>query len=216
VNDIKRRQRQKMRHDIRFYRKRVLAVFKDLLLRRDNPVANERVQCAFDEFARVTIEELKTTDTSDIVQTGLNDGDDDGDHETDDENAQTSAERMESQTQSQNTDKIITYANELLVATKATPVTMDKFVIKKSLDEPVIKSVQKRHEQMSKKAPMTKVDLTEPSLRTKGVPPKKENVNSSYDKTNGQAEQAKPQTDAKKSKRRKKQADDGEAGVKDA
>ena len=49
------------------------------------------------------------------------------------------------------------------------------------------------------------VDLRELTLRTKGVPTKKENVNRSYEKTDGQAEQAKPQTDAKEPKKAEKE-----------
>ena len=201
VNDIRRRQRQQLRRDVRFYRKRISAVMKDLLLRRDNLHASERVQCAFDELVRVIIDELKMSDTSDIIQTELQ-ADDSDSVRTHEEENETSGQN--SSVLARNTDKVITYANELLTATKTAPATMDKFVIKKSIDEPEIKSMQKRHEQIRNKAPITKVDLREPTLRTKGVPAKKENVNSSYEKTDGQAEQAKPQTDAKEPKRRRK------------
>ncbi len=211
VNDIKRRQRQQMRRDVRFYRKRIAIVFKDLLSRRDNPIVNDRVQCAFDELVRVVIDELRMTDTSDIIQTEL---EADDTHECDDEQENESAGQNSSDL-ARNTDKVITYANELLTATKTAPATMDRFVIKKSIDEPEIKSVQKRHEQIRNKAPISKVDLKEPSLRNKGIPAKKENVNSSYEKTDGQAEQAKPQTDAKEQKRRrKKKAASNEENVK--
>jgi hypothetical protein len=203
VNDIRRRQRQQMRRDVRFYRRRIAAVFKDLLSRRDNPIVSERVQCAFDEFVRVVIDELRMSDTSDIIQTELEAENADDTHNCDDKQENESAGQNSSDL-ARNTDKVITYANELLTATKTAPATMDRFVIKKSIDEPEIKSVQKRHEQMRNKAPISKVDLKEPALRTKGLPAKKENVNSSYEKIDGQAEQAKPQTDAKEQKRRRK------------
>ena len=216
VNDIRRRQRQQMRRDVRFYRKRISAVMKDLLLRRDNPHASERVQCAFDELVRVIIDELKMSDTSDIIQTELQADDSDSDHDRAHEE-ENEPSGQNSSVLARNTDKVITYANELLTATKTAPATMDKFVIKKSIDEPEIKSMQKRHEQIRNKAPITKVDLREPTLRTKGVPAKKENVNSSYEKTDGQAGQAKPQTDAKEPKRRrKKKAAVNEENVKDS
>ena len=207
VNDIRRRQRQQMRRDVRFYRKRISAVMKDLLLRRDNLHASERVQCAFDELVRVIIDELKMSDTSDIIQTELQVDGSDSDRDRERECTHKEENEPSGQNSSvlaRNTDKVITYANELLTATKTAPATMDKFVIKKSIDEPEIKSMQKRHDQIRNKAPITKVDLREPTLRTKGVPAKKENVNSSYEKTDGQAEQAKPQTDAKEPKRRRK------------
>ena len=211
MNDIRRRQRQKIRRDVRFYRKRIAAVFKDLLLRRENPNASERVQCAFDELVRVIIEELRTTDTSDIVQTDLKEDGDSG-RESDGGGIQ---EGQNSSELARNTDKVITYANELLTATKTAPVTMDRFVTKKSIDEPEIKSIQRRHEEIQNRAPMARVDLKEPALRTKGIHAKKENVNSSYEKTNGQADQAKPQTDAKQQKRRrKKKAASDEENVK--
>jgi hypothetical protein len=216
VNDIRRRQRQQMRRDIRFYRKRISAVIKDLLMRRNNPIASERVQCAFDELVRVVIDELRIADTSDIIQTELQADDSDSNHDNDcahEEENETSGQN--SSHLARNTDKVITYANELLTATKTAPATMDRFVIKKTIDEPEIKSLHKRHEQIRNKAPISKVDLREPTLRTKGIPAKKENVNSSYEKTDGQAEQAKPQTDAKEPKRRrKKKATGNEENVK--
>jgi hypothetical protein len=203
-----------MRRDVRFYRKRIAAVFKDLLSRRENLIVNERVQCAFDELVRVVIDELRMSDTSDIIQTELTAEGTDEIHNCDDRGGNES-DGQKSSHLARNTDKVITYANELLTATKTAPATMDRFVIKKSIDEPEIKSVQKRHEQIRNKAPISKVDLKEPGLRTKGLPVKKENVNSSYEKTDGQAEQAKPQTDAKEQKRRrKKKAASNEENVK--
>ena len=215
VNDIRRRQRQQLRRDVRFYRKRISVVIKDLLLRRNNPNASERVHCAFDELVRVIIDELRISDTSDIIQTELHDDGSDNEHGYPHEEENVPFGQNSSDL-ARNTDKVITYANELLTATKTAPATMDRFVIKKSIDEPEIKSVQKRHEHIRNKAPMAKVDLREPALRTKGVPAKKENVNSSYEKTDGQAQQqAKPQTDAKEPKRRrKKKAASNEENVK--
>lgn len=233
MNDIRRRQRQKMRRDVRFYRKRIMAAFKDLLLRRDSMASSERVQHAFDEFVRVIIEELRMSDTSDIIQSDLNDGSDqeqeteDGhqhhdrtgdivkqEEGTDDQGGNANQAGQKMMDLARSTDKVITYANELLTATKTAPATMDKFVIRKSIDIPEIKSVQRRHEQIKNTPPVTKVDLKEPRLRTKGIPPKKENVNSSYDKTDGQAEPAKAKADKKKFKRRKGQ-DESKADTQD-
>lgn len=213
VNDIRRRQRQQMRRDVRFYRKRISVVIKDLLSKRNNPIASERVQCAFDELVRVIIDELKISDTSDIIQNELNPRDGDVPDDCDDKEGNESDEQRSSD-MARNTDKVITYANELLTASKIVPATMDKFVIKKSIDDSDLKSVKKRHEQIRNRAPIAKVNLKEPGLRTKGIPAKKENMNSSYEKTDGQAKQAKPQTDTKESRRRKKKAENNEENIK--
>lgn len=180
LNDIKRRQRQKMKQDIRFYRKRILMVFKDILMRRKNTLVNERIQCAFDEFVRVVIDELKMSDTSDIIQTELVDDEERNDGTGLSDDCDDSIKENETD----NTDKLISYANEFLTSSKAQPVTIDKFVIKRQIDEPFPKSVKTKHNEMRNKAPSSKVNLKEPSLRTKGVKSaavKKENVITNYD-----------------------------------
>lgn len=187
LNDIKRRQRQKMKQDIRFYRKRILTVFKDILMKRSNPLITDRVQCAFDEFARVLIDGLKMNDTADIIQTELID--DEETNETNENGTCLIGEDCDDSIQdneSANTDKLISYANEFLTSSKTQPVTIDKFVIKRQIDEPFPKSMKTKHNEMRNKAPSSKVNLKEPSLRTKGVKTasvKKENVITNYDGT---------------------------------
>lgn len=206
VSDMRKQYRQRMKQDIRFYRKRIMTVFKDILMRRDNPMANERTRCAFDEFVRVLIEEFKMADTADIIQTELDDGDD---HEgcDDTDGANTAGHTGESGRMTvvtgdvataSSTDKVISYANEFLTSSKTAPVTMDKFVIKRQLDEPVSNSVEARHRRIRNVPPLTKVDLREPGLRTKGVPPKKENVNSVYDNGDDKIKPFKEKEEARK------------------
>lgn len=178
LNDIKRKQREQMRHEIRFYRKRIMTIFKDILMRKTNPVVTERTKCAFDSFVRVLIDDMKMSDTLDIIQSGLEDENiSEGENEND---AKSSKENMLSA--QQNTDKIITDANGFLSATRTAPNTLDKYVVRKTMDINIPKA---KHSQMNETAPTTKVNLKEPSLRTKGVPPKKENVYKDYDKPDG-------------------------------
>ena len=73
-------------------------------------------------------------------------------------------------------------ANKYLKNTKVIPVTWDKMIVKKPIENPVIWDVKSHAiKQKDKQRPEMKVNLRDTSLRTKGIA-EKENIVKKYDK----------------------------------
>ena len=178
IHDIRRKQRQQMRSDIRFYRKRILKAFKDLLFRKEQASsAGERVHCAFDELVRVLIAEMKMADTTDIIQSGIGESGGEDDDGCDGGEGLGTAQNVDDGGKCDNTEenddqtvKLIDDANGFLTASKSTPITIDRFVIKRPIDEPFVgRSTKSKQNQMRSVPPASQVNLKEPSLRSKGL-----------------------------------------------
>ena len=170
LHNLKNNHRTQLKQDIKFYRKRIMSGVKDILLRKKNSVITDKTKSAFDVFVASLIDDFKVDDTNDAVQTNLNDI-----------HSDVSDDNPTNPTNPTNPNyKIINQANELLKKTKVSNPTMDKFVIKKQLDE--CYAVATPQSKMFDTPPPNTIDLREPSLRTKGIrKSSKENVNKEYE-----------------------------------
>lgn len=195
LHNLKNRHKLQLKKDVKFYRKRIISGVKDILLRKKNDVITDKTRNAFDVFVASLIDDFKVTDTKDMIQSSLtginsdseNENEDNKEHLHDNKNENainaTSDTNTTSDTNatSDNSYKIINQANDLLKKTKTTAPTMDRFVIKKQLDERY--AVATPQSKMFDTPPPNTIDLREPSLRTKGIrKSSKENVNKDYEK----------------------------------
>jgi hypothetical protein len=167
------KRRKQLRSDIRFYRKRIFNVVKCLVNNKDVPteVSSSSIQ-AWNELARCIIEDFRVLDTHDSIQEELVD---------------VSLNVKTRVCSAKDSDDLVERANKEMMVTKTVPITLDKFVIKKTTKQPFPWSANS----IKLEIPETKVDLTKQELRTKGVKPKekakhkkKENVASEYEKVN--------------------------------
>lgn len=191
LHNLKNRHKLQLKKDVKFYRKRIISGVKEILLRKKNDVITDKTRNAFDVFVASLIDDFKVTDTKDMIQSSLtgidsdseneieNENEDNKQHSDDNDNAiNASSDTNET---SDNSYKIINQANDLLKKTKTTAPTMDRFVIKKQLDEKY--AVATPQSKMFDTPPPNTIDLREPSLRTKGIrKSSKENVNKDYEK----------------------------------
>ena len=188
LHNLKNRHKLQLKKDVKFYRKRIISGVKDILLRKKNDVITDKTRNAFDVFVASLIDDFKVTDTKDMIQsslTGIN-SDSENENEIENDNEHEDEHKHENATSdtnatSDNSYKIINQANDLLKKTKTTAPTMDRFVIKKQLDERY--AVATPQSKMFDTPPPNTIDLREPSLRTKGIrKSSKENVNKDYEK----------------------------------
>lgn len=176
LQNIKNHHKAQMKQDVRFYRKRIISAFKDLILRKSNEAVSEKTKHAFDVFVSTLIDDFKVLDTTDIVQSGLNDVDDNGDNDTNNDIVDNDEEKSMKET-----DMIVNEANDLLKNIKVVPVTMDKYVIKTPLDKKYAR-VTPSKQMYEQPTPVVQVNLREPALRTKGIRKStKENMDKDYD-----------------------------------
>lgn len=191
LHNLKNRHKLQLKKDVKFYRKRIISGVKEILLRKKNDVITDKTQNAFDVFVASLIDDFKVTDTKDMIQsslTGINsdseneiENEDNKEHAYDNDNENAINTTSDTNTTSDNSYKIINQANDLLKKTKTTTPTMDRFVIKKQLDERY--AVATPQSKMFDTPPPNTIDLREPSLRTKGIrKSSKENVNKDYEK----------------------------------
>ena len=191
LHNLKNRHKLQLKKDVKFYRKRIISGVKDILLRKKNDVITDKTRNAFDVFVASLIDDFKVTDTKDMIQSNLTGIDSDSENENENENEDNKEHAYDNEnainatsdtnTTSDNSYKIINQANDLLKKTKTTAPTMDRFVIKKQLDERY--AVATPQSKMFDTPPPNTIDLREPSLRTKGIrKSSKENVNKDYEK----------------------------------
>jgi hypothetical protein len=193
LHNLKNNHKAKLKQDIKFYRKRIMSGVKDILLRKKNSVITDKTKSAFDVFVASLIDDFKVDDTNDVIQANLNDidstvSDENESNESNEfninselrENYKNQSNQANQSNQENHNYKIINQANELLKKTKVSNPTMDKFVIKKQLDERY--AVATPQSKMFDTPPPNTIDLREPSLRTKGIrKSSKENVNKEYE-----------------------------------
>ena len=193
LHNLKNNHKAKLKQDIKFYRKRIMSGVKDILLRKKNSVITDNKKSAFDVFVASLIDDFKVDDTNDVIQANLNDidstvSDENESNESNEfninselrENYKNQSNQANQSNQENHNYKIINQANELLKKTKVSNPTMDKFVIKKQLDERY--AVATPQSKMFDTPPPNTIDLREPSLRTKGIrKSSKENVNKEYE-----------------------------------
>jgi hypothetical protein len=150
--------------DKKFYRKRVLNLTRELLLKKDTSYneINPDIKNSFDNFVKTCIHYFKIIDKNDIIQEEYNHFDD-GDNEncTDTTNL--------NDYNSENDNKLF----------------MRSIKIKNGLENFVtIKSFKKPDEMILPK--IKEINLEEPTLRNKGIQ-KKENINIKYDETKNES-----------------------------
>ena len=193
LHNLKNNHKAKLKQDIKFYRKRIMSGVKDILLRKKNSVITDKTKSAFDVFVASLIDDFKVDDTNDVIQANLNDidstvSDENESNESNEfninselrENYKNQSNQANQSNQENHNYKIINQSNELLKKTKVSNPTMDKFVIKKQLDERY--AVATPQSKMFDTPPPNTIDLREPSLRTKGIrKSSKENVNKEYE-----------------------------------
>lgn len=182
---LKNKQKSQLRHDIRFYRKRLLSSFKDLLLRREEKQVSAKSQAAFEAFVTTLIEDYRVTDMTDSLQ---------------DQQSQEDGNTVEETITSLEDEQLkVTEANDLLLNTRNIPITLDKFVIRKKLEQPYPWNERARNAKQVQESPLqeTRVNLEDPSLRTKGVSSKSKSKNRTNQKATGQAQvtQSNPEQD---------------------
>ena len=138
------------RNEIKFYRKRINALSRNLM---KGEILNDNVKAAHDEFVKVAIDYLKLTDTEELIQ---------NEYDGCDYDAKTT-----------NTDVKfdIDQANSFIISKQEPSHTLDSYVTIKKVN--VSKTEQKvKHPQRRN------LDLHSSGLRLKGVKSrKKENVN---------------------------------------
>jgi len=154
----------------KFYRKRVLNLTRELLLKKDTSYneINPDIKNSFDNFVKTCIHYFKTIDRNDIIQEDFKNFDDDDDHDNDNEKCTDTTNS--NGYNSENDNKLF----------------MRSIKIKNGLENFVtIKSFKKPDEMILPK--IKDINLEEPTLRNKGII-KKENITIKYDETNIQNE----------------------------
>jgi len=154
----------------KFYRKRVLNLTRELLLKKDTSYneINPDIKNSFDNFVKTCIHYFKTIDRNDIIQEEYNHFDDGIDPDNDNEKCS-------------DTTNLNDYNNE-----NNNKLFMRSIKIKNGLENFVtIKSFKKPDEMILPK--IKDINLEEPTLRNKGII-KKENITIKYDETNIQNE----------------------------
>jgi hypothetical protein len=153
----------------KFYRKRVLNLTRELLLKKDTSYneINPDIKNSFDNFVKTCIHYFKTIDRNDIIQEEYNHFDDDPDNNDNEKCSDTT--------------NLNDYNNE-----NNNKLFMRSIKIKNGLENFVtIKSFKKPDEMILPK--IKDINLEEPTLRNKGII-KKENITIKYDETNIQNE----------------------------
>ena len=160
--------------DKRFYRKRISSLIKDLLLGESPENVTPDVKYAFDNFAKTCIQYFKMIDSTDIIQE---------DYTTIIENENLAKlDNILGGTDELNQDD----ANQLMLRSiNITAQTMDKFITKTNITQ-LDKIVLPKERN---------INLTDPLLKKKGIKSKnknnkKKNINTKYEETNENAQNA--------------------------
>lgn len=157
--------------DKKFYRKRILALTKNLLSNDETDVPSE-IERYFKEYIGSCIDYFKTVDNNDLRQDEYRYMDEDKD-----EDKLTNGEYLEVDDSMLNTDNCDTSSNNidsLLIRKINVANTLDNFVIRNSSKKKVIIPKKK------------KVNLRDPSLKTKGTEKmgEKNNIDNIYEYDN--------------------------------
>jgi len=162
----------------KFYRKRVLNLTRELLLKKDTSYneINPDIKNSFDNFVKTCIHYFKIVDKNDIIQEEYNHFDDDHDDNDNTCNDTTTSNVYNSENDNKLFMRSIKFKNGL-----------ENFV--------TIKSFKKPDEMILPK--IKDINLEEPTLRNKGII-KKENITIKYDETNIQNENKKKKNIQKK------------------
>lgn len=157
--------------DKKFYRKRILALTKNLLSNDETDVPSE-IERYFKEYIGSCIDYFKTVDNNDLRQDEYRYMDEDKD-----EDKLTNGEYLEVDDSMLNTDNCGTSSNNidsLLIRKINVANTLDNFVIRNSSKKKVIIPKKK------------KVNLRDPSLKTKGTEKmgEKNNIDNIYEYDN--------------------------------
>jgi len=140
--------------DKKFYRKRVLNLTRELLLKKDTSYneINPDIKNSFDNFVKTCIHYFKIIDKNDIIQEEYNHFDDDGDNENCTDTTNLNDYNSEND-------------NKLFMRSIKMPNGLENFV--------KITTTKKPEEIILPK--IKEIDLQEPKLRNKGIQ-KKENI----------------------------------------
>ena len=157
--------------DKKFYRKRILALTKNLLSNDESDVPSE-IERYFKEYIGSCIDYFKTVDNNDLRQDEYRYMDEDKD-----EDKLTNGDYLEVDESMLNTDNCDTSSNNidsLLIRKINVANTLDNFVIRNSSKKKVIIPKKK------------KVNLRDPSLKTKGTEKmgEKNNIDNIYEYDN--------------------------------
>jgi hypothetical protein len=158
--------------DKRFYRKRISSLIKELLLGESPENVTPDVKYAFDNFAKTCIQYFKMTDSTDIIQE---------DYTTIIENENLAKlDNILGATEGLSQDA----ANKLMMRSiNIAALTMDNYITKThitQLDKIVLPKERN-------------INLTDPLLKKKGIKSKnkkKKNINTKYEETNENAQNA--------------------------
>ena len=164
--------------DKRFYRKRISSLIKELLLGESPENVTPDVKYAFDNFAKTCIQYFKTIDSTDIIQE---------DYTTIIENENLAKlDNVLGATDELNQAD----ANQLMMRSiNIAALTMDNFITKTNITQ-LDKIVLPKERN---------INLTDPLLKKKGIKsknenknknPKKKNINTKYEETNENAQNA--------------------------
>lgn len=147
--------------DKKFYRKRILNLTRELLLKKESEYneINPDIKNGFDVFVKTCIQYFKVIDKNDIIQEDYTIFDEEGIHIN-----ECILETDTNMNDSNEND------NKLFMRTIKAKSNLDKFV--------KIKSIKKEEDIILPK--IRKIHLDDPLLRNKGIQ-KKENININYD-----------------------------------
>lgn len=174
-NDVKQRHKE-LRHEVKFYRKRIFQALRELLIGKDIPeYIRKQTKDSWEILITSLINDFKTLDTKDIVQADFA------------ETADISLSQNINIISASDSERAIELANQQIMNTRTIPVTLDKYVIRKKTEQPYPWCAR----QTIVDEPQVKVDLKDKKLRTKGLKPKQkieqqsipmENLTTTYEK----------------------------------
>jgi hypothetical protein len=146
------------KEDIKFYRKRIYNLFKELLTTNEREDICPDVKYAYDNFVNSSINYFKTIDNNDLLQEDYKDLDETKDI------PELNIDNIKSEEE----------ANKLLMRSiKVNMQPLDKFVKRKNIKPPDQIILPKQKE----------INLTDPELKIKGIN-KKKNITNKYDEIN--------------------------------
>ena len=155
---IKQREKQINKEDLKFYRKRILNLFKDIISNNFSGDLSPDVKYAYDSFIKTSIDYFKVVDNNDLLQEEY-------------KNIKFDEEQLNNLTE-ENTinSKSCSEADNLMMRlVKMDLPTLDKYVKKTN---------NKKNEEIF--LPKSReVDITNPELKNKGI---KKNINNIYEK----------------------------------
>jgi hypothetical protein len=157
---MKQREKQINKEDLKFYRKRIFNLFRDIITNNQSSDLSPDVKYAYDSFVKTSIDYFKVVDNNDLLQEEYNDIKDE--------------ENILNKLDEEITIEQINYsdANNLMMRlVKMDVPTLDKYVKKTKYKKDEKIFLPKSRE----------VDITNPELKNKGL---KKNITNIYEDTN--------------------------------